>query len=135
MNVYAWDADLCSPACRRLNRVSKGRAEEMVAWGQAFFVTAPDGRRAVQKCPTAEETAATARRRAHETRKLIARIFNPLQQPPSADYPVPMAGDASAFHRANLHRVNQEKQSILLSRVISVSSRNIFARCNPYAAA
>jgi hypothetical protein len=131
INVYAWDADLFSPACRRLHRVSAGRAKEMLARGQAFLVTAPDGRDAVQKYPTAEEKAAAARRRSRETRKLIARIFNPLQQPPSADYPVPMAGDASAFHRANLHRVNEEKHSFLLSRVIPVSSRNIFARCNP----
>ena len=65
---------------------------------------------------------------------LIAFAFgyapNPLQKPETINYPVPMAGDASAFRRAGLHRHydDVDERSILLSRVIRVSSRNLFAR-------
>jgi hypothetical protein len=107
LRVFAADANPCVDSF--LYRQSDLRGQELVETGRAMFVQLADGRRAVQLLPTREEKA----ERAVGANNLIpfGRVYNPLMQPPSLHYEIPMAGDKGIFarHRRHLIKVSARK--------------------------
>lgn len=90
MRVFAWESN---PAIDRFKyRQSNDRAKELVSDGEGFFVTLPDGRRAVQLYPPQE---VLLERSARNNLLPFGRVLNKLMHPPSINYPIPAAADRS----------------------------------------
>lgn len=88
--MFSWELN---PAVDRFSyRLSNRRAQDLVSDGDGFFLTLPDGRKAVQLYPP-EEVLQERSARNHVLP--FGRVLNKLMAPPSINYEIPAACDHS----------------------------------------